>query len=215
MDRGLRLVRAEHRRIIPQFVRPRHTRSRAITMADPNPDASPGTRRQMEIYKLGLVGKTPAQPVSVDELGTGGQAGTRSRAAYDYLAGGAGRRRRCGLTARPSAAGGSCPGCFGTSRDATSASRSSGRRFPVPLMLAPIGVQSILHKEAELAVARAAALARDPVHPEHRVLHDDGGRGRRDGGRAPLVPALLAPQRRTGGELPAAGPERRATARSS
>ncbi|MEA2566770.1 MAG: lactate 2-monooxygenase, partial [Actinomycetota bacterium] len=31
-----------------------------------------------------------------------------------------------------------------------------GQRLPVPLMLAPIGVLSILHKDAELAVARAA-----------------------------------------------------------
>src|SRR5205823_1977100 len=31
-----------------------------------------------------------------------------------------------------------------------------GQRFPAPVILAPIGVQSILHPEAELAVARAA-----------------------------------------------------------
>jgi isopentenyl diphosphate isomerase/L-lactate dehydrogenase-like FMN-dependent dehydrogenase len=31
-----------------------------------------------------------------------------------------------------------------------------GQRFPAPLLLAPIGVQSMLHPEAELAVARAA-----------------------------------------------------------
>ncbi|WP_458188413.1 alpha-hydroxy-acid oxidizing protein [Haladaptatus sp. NG-WS-4] len=32
-----------------------------------------------------------------------------------------------------------------------------GRELPVPVMLAPIGVQSIIHEEAELATARAAA----------------------------------------------------------
>ena len=31
-----------------------------------------------------------------------------------------------------------------------------GRRLPAPVLLAPIGVQGMLHPEAELAVARAA-----------------------------------------------------------
>src|SRR5438270_452538 len=37
-------------------------------MADSYDKNSPGTRRQLDIYKLGLLGKTPNQPVSVDEL---------------------------------------------------------------------------------------------------------------------------------------------------
>ena len=31
-----------------------------------------------------------------------------------------------------------------------------GQRFPAPFLFAPVGVQSILHPDAELAVARAA-----------------------------------------------------------
>ena len=38
-----------------------------------------------------------------------------------------------------------------------------GQRLPAPLMLAPIGVLSILHKEAELAVARAARALGVPI----------------------------------------------------
>src|SRR5262249_21682910 len=38
-----------------------------------------------------------------------------------------------------------------------------GHRFPAPLMLAPIGVQSILHDDAELAVARAARATGCPL----------------------------------------------------
>src|ERR1044072_7416654 len=48
---------------------------------------------------------------------------------------------RCGPTATPSSATGSCPGGCG----------------PAPLMLAPIGVQKVVHEDGELATARAAA----------------------------------------------------------
>jgi lactate 2-monooxygenase len=37
-----------------------------------------------------------------------------------------------------------------------------GRRHPTPLLLAPVGVQSIVHDEAEVAVARAAATVEVP-----------------------------------------------------
>jgi hypothetical protein len=58
-------------------------------MADPDPDASPGTQRQLEIYKLGLVGKMPTKPFSVDELAHQAKQ-ELDHAAYDYLAGGGG-----------------------------------------------------------------------------------------------------------------------------
>jgi isopentenyl diphosphate isomerase/L-lactate dehydrogenase-like FMN-dependent dehydrogenase len=38
-----------------------------------------------------------------------------------------------------------------------------GRRFPVPVITAPVGVQSIVHADAELAVARAAAALAVPM----------------------------------------------------
>jgi lactate 2-monooxygenase len=109
----------------------------------------------MEVYTLGLAGKTPGQPVDVDELAHRAKTEVKEE-AYDYLAGGAGaedtmranreafRRRRI------------VPRFL---RDVSRRDLSVevlGRTFPVPLMLAPIGVQSILHKDAELAPARAA-----------------------------------------------------------
>src|SRR5260370_407998 len=33
-----------------------------------SPDSSPGLSRQMEIYKSGVLGRTPAQPVSMEEV---------------------------------------------------------------------------------------------------------------------------------------------------
>jgi isopentenyl diphosphate isomerase/L-lactate dehydrogenase-like FMN-dependent dehydrogenase len=124
-------------------------------MTDQDSDESPGTRRQMKIYEWGLVRKTPGQPVSVEELAREAKSVLKQE-AYDYLAGGAGsedtmrsnrdafRRRR--IVPR-------------VLRDVARRDLGVdilGQRLPVPLMLAPIGVLSILHKDAELAVARAA-----------------------------------------------------------
>jgi hypothetical protein len=117
----------------------------ANMMANPNPDQSPGIRRRMEIYELGLVGKTPGQPVLVEGLDREARDNLRPEAC-DYLAGGAGAEdmmranreglRRWRIVPRPL-------------RDV--AHRDLGveilsQRLPVPLMLAPIGVQSILSR---------------------------------------------------------------------
>jgi lactate 2-monooxygenase len=125
-------------------------------MADPNPDRSPGIARQMGIYELGLAGKTPGQSVSVDDLEREAKSKLKPE-AYDYLAGGAGAEdtmhanreglRRWRIVPRPL-------------RDVARRDLGVdilGWRLPAPLMLAPIGVQSILHHDAELAVARAAS----------------------------------------------------------
>ena len=124
-------------------------------MADPNPDVSPGTQRQMEIYKWGLAGKTPGQPVSVEDLGRKAKSELKPE-AYDYLAGGAGSEDTMRANREAFRRWRIVPRFL---RDVSRRDLGVdvlGQRLPVPLMLAPIGVQSILHKEAELAVARAA-----------------------------------------------------------
>src|SRR5690242_2454484 len=125
-------------------------------MADPSALLPPGMQRQLEIYKAGLIGKTPEQPVSVEELEREA-ASVLSQSAFDYLAGGAGAEdtmranleafRRHRLVPR-------------FLRDVSLRDMSVellGSRLLTPILLAPIGVLGILHKEAELAVARAAA----------------------------------------------------------
>jgi isopentenyl diphosphate isomerase/L-lactate dehydrogenase-like FMN-dependent dehydrogenase len=124
-------------------------------MADKDSGESPGTERQMGIYKWGLIGKTPSQAVSVEDLARQAKSVLKPE-AYDYLAGGAGSEdtmranlaafRRWRIVPRPL-------------RDTARRDLGMdilGRRLPAPLMLAPVGVLSILHKDAELAVARAA-----------------------------------------------------------
>jgi isopentenyl diphosphate isomerase/L-lactate dehydrogenase-like FMN-dependent dehydrogenase len=116
---------------------------------------SAGTLRQLEIYKGGLAGKTPAQPVSVDELAHRAKS-KLERKAYDYVAGGAGGEETMRANRAAFERWRLVPRMLRdvSRRDLTV--EVLGRRLPVPVMLAPIGVQSILHKDAELATARAA-----------------------------------------------------------
>jgi lactate 2-monooxygenase len=131
-------------------------------MADPSAGRSPGMDRQLEIYKAGLLGKTPEQPISVEELEQEA-ASVLKQAAYDYVAGGAGsedtvranleafRRRRL------------LPRFLRNVSHRDLGIELLGTKLPTPILLAPIGVLGILHNEAELAVARAAGPLGVPV----------------------------------------------------
>ncbi|CAM3267908.1 lactate 2-monooxygenase [Rhodothermus bifroesti] len=117
---------------------------------------SPGMQRQLQIYLGGLAGKKPAFPVAIEALEDQARAALRPEAAA-YLFGGAGGEetlqanraafRRWQLVPRM---------LRGVGRRDLSVVLL-GRRLPAPVLLAPIGVQRILHAEGELAVARAAA----------------------------------------------------------
>ncbi len=124
-------------------------------MANPTSEPSWGLRRQIEIYQAGLAGRTPAYPVSVDDLELKAKS-VLTTEAFDYLAGAAGSEdtmranrdafRRWRIVPR-------------LLRDVSRRDlgvKVLGLKLRAPIMLAPIGVQSILHKEGELAVARAA-----------------------------------------------------------
>jgi isopentenyl diphosphate isomerase/L-lactate dehydrogenase-like FMN-dependent dehydrogenase len=123
------------------------------------PDAAPplslGVQRQMEIYLNGLKGHKPAQPVAPEELEERARA-VLPTPAYVYVAGGAGAEdtiranrdafRRWRIVPR-------------FLRDVSRRDLGVellGRRLPAPVLVAPVGVQAMLHPEAELAVARAA-----------------------------------------------------------
>ena len=132
-------------------------------MIDSTPDGiAPGPRRQMEIYRAGLDGQMPLQPVSLEALERKAES-VLNRAAYDYVAGGAGSEQ----TVRANRE------AFERWRIVPRFLRNVGRRdlgidllglhLPVPVMIAPVGVLSILHKEADLAVARAARAHGVPV----------------------------------------------------
>src|SRR5918998_4574067 len=109
-----------------------------------------------EIYLQGLADQRPALPTDPSRL----EAAARSvldDGPFGYVAGGAGG----GATMRANRAAfdryGFVPRML---RDTTVRDWSTtvlGTAMPAPLLLAPIGVMSIVHPDGELAVARAAA----------------------------------------------------------
>src|SRR5262249_12806893 len=62
---------------------------RETSMTEPNRGEALGLKRQREIYTAGLVGKKPAQPVSLEELARKAREVLKPE-AFDYLDGGAG-----------------------------------------------------------------------------------------------------------------------------
>jgi len=120
------------------------------------PSTSPGMQRQLQIYLSGLAGEKPPFPLAIEALEARAREVLRPEAAA-YLFGGAGGEetvqanreafRRWRLVPRM---------LRGVGRRDLSV-ELLGHRLPAPVLLAPIGVQGILHPEGELAVARAAA----------------------------------------------------------
>ncbi len=112
--------------------------------------------RQTDIYLKGLAGQRPEIPISFEALEA--QARERmSSEAYGYVAGAAGSESTMAANSEAFARWRIVPRMMRdiTTRDLTV--EVLGQRFAAPIMLAPIGVLSIAHPEAEVAVARAAA----------------------------------------------------------
>ena len=124
-------------------------------MINSNSGISPGSQRQMEIYKGGLAGQTPRQPISVEELERKAKSQLKPE-AFDFLAGGAGSEETMRANREAFRRWRIVPRFLRNVARRDLGVDLFGQRLPAPLMLAPIGVQSIFHKEAELAVARAA-----------------------------------------------------------
>jgi isopentenyl diphosphate isomerase/L-lactate dehydrogenase-like FMN-dependent dehydrogenase len=120
-----------------------------------SPGISPGPEVQADVYKDGLAGKPPRHPVSIDDLERAAQAQLKAE-AFDYVARGSGAEET--LRANRSAFGHwkIVPRYLQDVAERDLGVSVLGKTFSVPFLLAPIGVQSILHKHAELAVARAA-----------------------------------------------------------
>jgi lactate 2-monooxygenase len=121
--------------------------------ADPTP--SLGVQRQLEIYLGGLKGQRPAQPIAPEELEVQARA-VLPPAAYVYVAGGAGGEDTVRANRDAFLRWRILPRLLRDVSRRDLGVSLLGRRLPAPVLLAPIGVQSMLHPEAELAVARAA-----------------------------------------------------------
>src|SRR5436305_1395662 len=109
-----------------------------------------------QIYALGLGGETPTIPVSVAELEQLAAATMDERAAH-YVFAGAGSEGTMDANREAFRRRQIVPRML---RDVSTRDLSTtllGTAMPAPLLLAPIGVQKVVHPDGELATARAAA----------------------------------------------------------
>jgi lactate 2-monooxygenase len=132
-------------------------------MTDQPAHGPPFAAYQSEIFLRGMGGATPEHPVSIAELERLVEETIEDPRAAAYIFGGAGRDetmrhnldafRRWRIVPR-------------MLRDVSQRDLSVevlGTAMPAPVILAPIGVQSIVHADGELATARAAAAVGLPI----------------------------------------------------
>lgn len=116
----------------------------------------PGLARQFQIYGGGLAGAKPAVPLDLEQLETQAKARLKPE-AYDYVAGGAGLERAVRVNQEAFCCWRIVPRMLRDVSKRSLAVKLFGQQLPAPVLVAPIGVQGIVHPEGELASARAAA----------------------------------------------------------
>jgi lactate 2-monooxygenase len=121
-----------------------------------------GRRRQIEIYVGGVRGRRPRVPADPVELERFAQRVLRPE-AFAYLAGGAGLEETMRANRAAFERYRIVPRML---RDVSTRDTSIelfGSRLPLPFLLAPVGVLELAHRDADLAVARAAAAEAVPM----------------------------------------------------
>ena len=109
-----------------------------------------------EIYAYGLSGQTPTVPVAVAELEARAREAMDERAA-NYVFAGAGSEETMRANREAFDRRRIVPRMLRDVAERDLSTTVLGTPMPAPLMLAPIGVQAIVHEQGELATARAAA----------------------------------------------------------
>ena len=121
----------------------------------------PALKRQREIYLKGFAGSYPSVPVSFSKLEEAAKA-AMSPHAYAYIAGGAGNESTMRANRGAFEKIKIIPRML---RDVSVRDTSIalfGQKLPSPFLLCPIGVLEIVNKEADVAVAKAAASVNVP-----------------------------------------------------
>jgi len=117
---------------------------------------STGPERELQIYAQDLAGGKARVPVPVDLLEQKAKE-TLAPRAYDYVAGGAGGEETMRANREAFYRWRIVPRML---RDVAKRDLSVellGARLPAPILLGPVGVQEIIHADADVASARAAA----------------------------------------------------------
>jgi len=121
-----------------------------------------GMQRELAIYAAGAAKQMPAQHVLIQKLRQQAETVLDAK-AYGYLEGGAGSEQTMRANVEAFYRWRIVPRMLRGISHPDPRIELLGRKLPTPLLLAPIGVQSILHPEAELAVARAASSLDVPI----------------------------------------------------
>jgi lactate 2-monooxygenase len=115
-----------------------------------------GRKRQASIFLRGLAGKRPAVPIDATRLEQRA-CEAMSPEAFAYVAGGAGSESTIAANRAAFERWRILPRML---RDVSARNTTVtlfGRTIPSPVLLAPIGALDLVHRDADLAVARAAA----------------------------------------------------------
>jgi isopentenyl diphosphate isomerase/L-lactate dehydrogenase-like FMN-dependent dehydrogenase len=115
-----------------------------------------GPERELQLYAQGLVGGKPSVPVPLHLLEAKAKE-ILAPCAYDYVAGGAGGEDTMRANREAFYRWRIAPRML---RDVAKRDLSVevlGALLPAPILLGPVGVQEIVHKDADVASARAAA----------------------------------------------------------
>lgn len=121
-----------------------------------NPPRNFGLERELEIYQHGAAGKKLSIPVSLSLLEQKAKEALDPR-SYDYAAGGAGGENTMRANLEAFYRWRIVPRML---RDVSARDLSVellGAKLSAPVLLGPVGVQGIIHSEAEVASGRAAA----------------------------------------------------------
>jgi lactate 2-monooxygenase len=111
---------------------------------------------QNEIYLQGMGGVQPSLPMEFSGLEAAAHDAL-SPEAFAYVAGSAGLERTAAANRDAFSRWKIVPRMMVDVAERDTSTQLLGTPLPSPIMTAPIGVQSIIHEEGELAVARAAA----------------------------------------------------------
>lgn len=121
-----------------------------------------GRERQFEVYVGGARGALPSVPVSFERLEREARR-TMTPEAYAYVAGGAGAEETIRENRAAFERWRIVPRMLRDVSVRDTATELFGTRLPSPFVLCPIGVLELAHRDADVAVARAAAAEGIPL----------------------------------------------------
>ena len=121
-----------------------------------------GRERQFEVYVAGARGVHPRAPVSVERLEAAAR-NAMSPEAFAYVAGGAGREETMRANREAFERWRIVPRMLRDVSRRDTEVGLFGARLPSPIVLCPIGVLEMAHRDADVAVARAAAAEGIPM----------------------------------------------------